>query len=90
MAIIKKPTIVQPAAAPASDAIDKFIQGAPDAGAGKQEEATGKEPPSKQITIRLYHEQLARIKAAAKRQGITSAAYMKRAIAIQLESDNSK
>lgn len=94
MAIVKKPSIPQPAAPVNEDAIAKFIQGAPDARAGKQEEEKqedqGKEPPSKQITIRISLDHLARVKEAAKRQGITSAAYMKRAIALQLDSDESK
>jgi predicted DNA binding CopG/RHH family protein len=64
--------------------IDKFIQGAPDANAAKAEK---EEEKGKQITMRFSVEQLDRLSAAAKRQGIPRASYMKRAIFIQLEED---
>jgi predicted DNA binding CopG/RHH family protein len=81
---ITKPP-VRPAAANA--AIEQFIQGAPDAKAPK----AGKgEEEGVQITLRMSKEQLERISAVAKRQGIPRASYIKRAVFIQLESDESK
>lgn len=42
---------------------------------------------STQITLRLTRAQLLRLNAAAKRQGIPRASYIKRAIALQMEAD---
>ena len=78
MAITKKPTIVQPAPA----ALARFIESAPDGAKTKDVEGEGV-----QITLRLSKKQLDRITAISKRQGIPRASYMKRAVFIQLESD---
>lgn len=84
MAIVKKPTL--PASAPTSPAVEKFIQAAPD-GAAKSKAA---EEEGVQITLRMSKEQLERITAVAKRQGIPRASYIKRAVFIQLEEDEQK
>lgn len=65
-------------------AIDKFIQGAPDARSTKSNKG---EEEGVQITLRLNKEQLERITSVAKRQGIPRASYIKRAVFIQLEAD---
>ncbi len=68
-----------PASQPAGEA---FIQGAPD---GKH--ATPDDDKGVQITLRMQKAQLEKVTAVAKRQGIPRASYIKRAIAIQLETD---
>lgn len=85
----------RPAPAPRTpEAIESFINGAPDAKvsaplpdvlppANSQDEEEG----SVQITLRIGKEQLSRLTAVAKRQGIPRASYIKRAIALQLEAD---
>jgi predicted DNA binding CopG/RHH family protein len=80
MAITKKPSM--PVAAKPS--VDRFIEAAPD-GTKKQEEGEGV-----QITLRMSKEQLERITKIAKRQGIPRASYIKRAVFIQLETDEQK
>ncbi len=75
MSIVKKP-------AGKSAEIDKFISSAPDGDGPK----AGKED-GVQITLRLSHEQLARITAMAKRQGIPRASYIKRCVFVALEQD---
>jgi predicted DNA binding CopG/RHH family protein len=81
---ITKPPVRKEVSNPA---IDKFIQGAPDAKAPKADKG---EEEGVQITLRLSKEQLERLSAVAKRQGIPRASYIKRAVFIQLESDESK
>lgn len=78
MAITKKPTTAQPAPA----ALNHFIESAPDGAKTKTVEGEGT-----QITLRLSKEQLDRITAISKRQGIPRASYIKRAVFIQLEAD---
>lgn len=90
MAITKRPQM------PASteEAVERFIQGAPDAKATQvphpavSQASDEGEEGSVQITLRIGKEQLARITAIAKRQGIPRASYIKRAIALQLEADD--
>lgn len=79
MSIIKKPAIKAPTAA-----VEKFIEAAPD---GSKRKATTEEKDGVQITLRMSKEQLDRISAIAKRQGIPRASYIKRAVFIQLEAD---
>jgi predicted DNA binding CopG/RHH family protein len=78
MAITKKPSVLTPAPA----ALDRFIESAPD---GTKTKATADD--GVQITLRMSKEQLERITAVAKRQGIPRASYIKRAVFIQLEAD---
>jgi predicted DNA binding CopG/RHH family protein len=85
MAITKPP--VRKEAGASNPAIDKFIQGAPDAKAPKTDKG---EEEGVQITLRMSKEQLERLSAVAKRQGIPRASYIKRAVFIQLEADESK
>ena len=82
MAIVKKPQL-QTAQAPS---LDKFIQAAPDG----DQKASGKEEEGVQITLRLDKMQLERLTKMAKRQGIPRASYIKRAVFIQLETDEAK
>ena len=77
MAITKKPQ----SSAQTTAKVDSFIESAPDGNLKK------KSDESVQITIRLTTEQLNRITAIAKRQGIPRASYMKRSVFIQLEQD---
>lgn len=91
MAITKRPQ-------PSSEAVEKFIQGAPDAkaiptgisaykdqdGSIKNSYDTG---PSEQITLRIPKEQLDRITKMAQKQGIPRSNYIKRAIMLQLAED---
>lgn len=88
----------RPAPAPRTpEAVESFINGAPDAkvvtAPRPQEDVLpplpnqDEEEGSVQITLRIGKEQLARLTAAAKRQGIPRASYIKRAIALQLEAD---
>lgn len=51
---------------------------------------TATEAESVQITLRMSKEQLERLSAVAKRQGIPRASYIKRAVFIQLEEDEAK
>jgi len=77
MAITKKPM------APAKPTdVEKFIQAAPDGTKDIKDEKD-----SVQITLRIDKEQLAKITALAKRQGIARASYIKRAIALQVIED---
>lgn len=86
MGITRKPANIQPSNAPA--AIEKFIQGAPD---GQKTVVENKaEEEGVQITLRMSKDQLERITAVAKRQGIPRASYIKRAVFIQLEADENK
>lgn len=80
MAITKAPApkVSQEAAA------KRFIEGAPDGSSATTEE-DGK---GVQITLRMNKNQLERVTAIAKRQGIPRASYIKRAIAMQLEADD--
>lgn len=78
MAITKKPPPAPPAAA-----LDKFIEAAPDGARPVKSDDDG----SVQITLRLSREQLERISQVARRQGIPRASYIKRAVFIQLETD---
>lgn len=80
MAIVKKPTIPAPAAKPS---VERFIEAAPDG----EKKKTHEEGEGVQITLRMSKEQLERITAVAKRQGIPRASYIKRAVFIQLEAD---
>jgi predicted HicB family RNase H-like nuclease len=87
MAIVKPPVgaAIQPKE---NEAMERFIQGAPDG-------RNAKEPPTEegrgvQITLRINPDQLAKVTAAAKRQGIPRASYIKRAIAMQLDVDDKK
>ena len=85
MAIIKRPT--QPTVRPGEDeAMERFIQGAPD-GNTKGPLPLAEGGRGVQITLRINPDQLARVTAAAKRQGIPRASYIKRAIAMQLAID---
>jgi predicted HicB family RNase H-like nuclease len=84
MAIVKRPAATAPTVK-AEEAVERFIQAAPDgmqATKPEQEEGRGV-----QITLRINPDQLAKVTAAAKRQGIPRASYIKRAIAMQLEAD---
>lgn len=78
MAITKKPVLAPPTPA----AVNRFIEAAPD-GAKVPVEPEG----GIQISLRMSKEQLARITAIAKRQGIPRASYIKRAVFLQLEAD---
>lgn len=80
MAIVKKPVL---AAAPPAPKLDQFIQAAPD---GVQKPAVPEEE-GVQISLRMSREQLDRITAIAKRQGIPRASYIKRAVFLQVEAD---
>ncbi|GIZ54071.1 ribbon-helix-helix protein, CopG family [Noviherbaspirillum aridicola] len=87
----------RPAPAPRTpEAVESFINGAPDAKVTAPRPQEDVLPPlpsqddeegSVQITLRIGKEQLARLTAAAKRQGIPRASYIKRAIALQLAAD---
>jgi hypothetical protein len=85
MAIVKRPTelTIRPSE---NEAMDRFIQGAPD-GNTKEPPPPAEEGRGVQITLRINPDQLAKVTAAAKRQGIPRASYIKRAIAMQLEID---
>lgn len=89
MAITKRPQVP----APTEQALERFIQGAPDSKASPTSKPTTPkdgeegEEASVQITLRIGKDQLARITAAAKLQGIPRASYIKRAIALQLTAD---
>lgn len=85
MAIVKRP-IAAPAQPKDDDAIERFIESAPDGAQMKKENAG--EGESVQITLRITKDQLERVTAVAKRQGIPRASYIKRAIAMQLEADD--
>lgn len=63
-------------------ALDRFIEAAPDGTKVKLDAEEGI-----QITLRMNKDQLERITAVAKRQGIPRASYIKRAVFIQLEMD---
>ena len=78
MAITKKPVAVSPTLA----AVDRFIEAAPDGSKVPAGPESGI-----QITLRMSTEQLSRITAIAKRQGIPRASYIKRAVFMQLEAD---
>lgn len=78
MAITKKPQIASPTPA----AVARFIEAAPDGTKAPAEQDGGV-----QITLRMSKEQLARITAISKRQGIPRASYIKRAVFLQLEAD---
>lgn len=79
MAIVKKPSVPAPAE---NSSVERFIESAPDGAKKATEEGDGV-----QITLRMSKEQLARITAVSKRQGIPRASYIKRAVFIQLEVD---
>lgn len=82
MAIVKKPTLAN--ALPPAPKLDHFIQAAPDGGGQKPAAA---EEEGVQISLRMSREQLERITAIAKRQGIPRASYIKRAVFLQVEMD---
>jgi predicted HicB family RNase H-like nuclease len=85
MAIVKRPAAAAPATKAEDVAAERFIQAAPDgAQTSKPEPEEGR---GVQITLRINPDQLAKVTAAAKRQGIPRASYIKRAIAMQLEID---
>lgn len=85
MAIVKKPAL---AAAPApTPKLEQFIQGAPDGGGQKPAPS---DEEGVQISLRMSREQLERITAIAKRQGIPRASYIKRAVFLQVEADERK
>lgn len=86
MAIVKRPAATAPATKAAEAAAERFIQAAPDGMQGHAAEP--EEGRGVQITLRINKAQLDRVTAAAKRQGIPRASYIKRAIALQLEADN--
>ncbi len=81
MAIVKKP--VRQGGEPAQD-LEKFIEAAPD---GSRMKHVSNEEENVQITLRLSREQLERITAASKREGIPRASYIKRCIFVTLERD---
>jgi predicted DNA binding CopG/RHH family protein len=90
MAITKRPTL----STPTPEAVERFIQGAPDSKPAQTAQpaavshvAEEGEEGSIQITLRIGKAQLARITTIAKRQGIPRASYIKRAIALQLVAD---
>lgn len=83
MGITKKPSITSPA----SGALDRFIESAPD---GTKTKTVEGEWEGVQISLRLSKEQLYRITAISKRQGIPRASYIKRAVFLQLEEDELK
>lgn len=85
MAIVKRPAAPAPTA-DAEEAVERFIQGAPDGEKASKPEA--EDERGVQITLRIHPSQLAKVTAAAKRQGIPRASYIKRAIAMQLEIDD--
>jgi predicted DNA binding CopG/RHH family protein len=85
MTIVKRPTATTPATKAAEAAAERFIQAAPDGMQGNT--AGSEENRGVQITLRINKDQLDRVTAAAKRQGIPRASYIKRAIALQLEAD---
>lgn len=85
MAIVKRPTTPAPQLKE-DPALQRFIEGAPDGAQAKKEDASDGE--SVQITLRITKDQLERVTAVAKRQGIPRASYIKRAIAMQLETDD--
>lgn len=85
MAITKAPAPKRVPKATEDDVAERFIQGAPD---GNQAlKAAQDDSKGVQITLRINKDQLERVTAVAKRQGIPRASYIKRAIAIQLEAD---
>lgn len=94
---ITKPIKPTPQPSPTSDALDKFIQGAPD-GSKESKKAERTEDrrsvllphikeATEQITLRLPLSMLARLDRIAARQGIPRASYIKRAISMQLLQD---
>lgn len=85
MAIVKRPAAPVPATKAEEAAVERFIQAAPDGVQGQTVEP--EEEKGVQITLRIHKGQLDRVTAAAKRQGIPRASYIKRAIAMQLEAD---
>lgn len=98
MPITKRPP-APTLAPPDEDAVERFIQGAPDAkpspspaqppaaASTPKQDADEGEEGSVQITLRIGKDHLARITEVAKRQGIPRASYIKRAIALQLKED---
>lgn len=82
MSITKKPSQQQDK--PLKN-LEKFIEGAPDGRKATQPKEEDDE--SVQITLRLSREQLDRIGAVAKRQGIPRASYIKRCVFVTLERD---
>jgi predicted DNA binding CopG/RHH family protein len=80
MAITKKPSTLP---AP-TQAVEQFIERAPD---GVKSRVSAEEKDGVQITLRMSREQLERLTQVAARQGIPRASYIKRAVFIQLESD---
>lgn len=80
MVIVKKPTLTAALAVPK---LEKFIQAAPDG----DQKAAPPEEEGVQISLRMSREQLDRITAIAKRQGIPRASYIKRAVFLQVEAD---
>lgn len=81
MAITKKPQSL----ATAPVAADRFIEAAPDGIKARPAQEEGI-----QITLRMSKEQLDRITAIAKRQGIPRASYIKRAVFMQVDTDEGK
>lgn len=64
--------------------IDKFLEATPD---GATKASDSEEKDSVQITLRVNKNQLQRLTAIARRQGIPRASYIKRAVFLQLEAD---
>jgi predicted HicB family RNase H-like nuclease len=85
MAIVKRPAAPAASTKAEEAAVERFIQAAPDGAQISKDEP--QESRGVQITLRINPDQLAKVTAAAKRQGIPRASYIKRAIAIQLETD---
>lgn len=86
MAIVKRPATPAPVPAQSDDQVaERFIQAAPDGSQAQAQKADQDEDV--QITLRFKKEQLDRVTAIAKRQGIPRASYIKRAIAVQLAAD---
>lgn len=106
MPITKRPTsnTPAPAAEPAKEeAIQEFIQGAPDAKPaiplgisvitnkdGTYSNTYDKPGATEQITIRIPSTMLERATKMAERQGIPRASYIKRALALQLNQDEAE
>lgn len=83
MTIVKKPVL---APAPPAPKLEQFIQAAPDG----MHKPAAQEEEGVQISLRMTREQLERITAIAKRQGIPRASYIKRAVFLQVEADEGK
>lgn len=79
MTIIRKPN---------AKAAEAFINGAPDAGAGQKKAGGFMRGNRRQVALTFPPEVIMLIDEAAKRFGISRAAYVNRAVAIALEADS--